>query len=411
MPSETVFWAIAAGFGLMILALVFAPLMRGRARAGRRSSYDMQVYRDQIREIDADLARGVLEAREAEASRAEVARRLLAAAEAEAGETDAATEPRAASRVVGALAIVAGLAGAVWLYATIGRPGYGDQPLEARRALMAEAYAGRPDQATAEAMIAADAAAPPAAQVAPADAAMVERLAAALEDRPDDIEGFRLLARSMAALGRWSEAHAAQARVVELRGAAATAGELVEWGELMIIAANGYVSPEAEGAIRRALEIDPGDPLGRYYAGLSAAQGGRPEIAYDLWMGLLRDGPPDAPWIAAVYGQIDEIARMAGMPPPDPPSGPTRDEMEAAAALSAEEREAMIAGMVDQLGGRLETEGGPPEDWARLIRSLGVMGRIADAAEAWDAARTAYADDPAALAVIEQAARDGEVIQ
>jgi cytochrome c-type biogenesis protein CcmH len=71
------------------LALVLAPLLRGPDRLARRASHDMQVFRDQVREIDADLARGVLSAEEAAATRIEVSRRLLAAADAEAAETAA----------------------------------------------------------------------------------------------------------------------------------------------------------------------------------------------------------------------------------------------------------------------------------------------------------------------------------
>ena len=35
----------------------------------------------------------------------------------------------------------------------------------------------------------------------------------------------------------------------------------------------------------------------------------------------------------------------------------------------------MIEGMVAQLGERLATEGGTPEEWAQLISSLAVLGR------------------------------------
>ena len=74
--------------------------------------------------------------------------------------------------------------------------------------------------------------------------------------------------------------------------------------------------------------------------------------------------------------------------------------------MPAGERQAMIEGMVDRLAGRLATEGGPPEDWAQLIRSLGVLGRAEEAGRIRDEAGDVFAGDPAALAQIAAAARD-----
>jgi cytochrome c-type biogenesis protein CcmH len=86
--------------------------------------------------------------------------------------------------------------------------------------------------------------------------------------------------------------------------------------------------------------------------------------------------------------------------------GPDADEFEAAGAMSADERQAMIEGMVGGLAEGLAAEGGPAEDWARLIRALAVLGRGDEAAEARDAAAEAHAGDAAALAVIAAAAAD-----
>ena len=100
---------------------------------------------------------------------------------------------------------------------------------------------------------------------------------------------------------------------------------------------------------------------------------------------------------------------MAGLPPPAegaPAPGPTAADISAAEAMPPADRQAMIAGMVDGLAARLAEEGGPPEDWARLIRSLGVLGRRDEATAILVEAREAHAGDAAALAEIDAAARD-----
>jgi cytochrome c-type biogenesis protein CcmH len=283
---------------------------------------------------------------------------------------------------------------------------------------MAEARANRPGQAEVEAIIASTPEeelpprpAPP--PVSAEDMAMVDRLAEAMTGRPDDLQGHRLLAGSMATLGRWAEARAAQERVVAILGDAATADDYVAWAEFMILAVNGYVSPEAESALSRAMALDPANKLGRYYSGLASLLGGRADLTWRLWTGLLEEGPPDAPWIAAIEAEIGEVARLAGMPAPDAAPGatpgPTAAEVEAAQAMTPEERQAMIEGMVAQLGARLASEGGPAEEWARLIRALGVLGRTGEASSIWGEARLAFEGDPAALDALRAAARDAGV--
>jgi cytochrome c-type biogenesis protein CcmH len=289
-------------------------------------------------------------------------------------------------------------AAAVGLYAGLGAPGLRDQPLAARQAREAAARAERPGQAAAEAMVAANAPAPP---LAGEEAELVARLEQVLKERPQDIEGHRLLARSLASLGRWPEARAAQERVVELLGDRTTAADLVDLAEARILAAGGYVSPEAEAALARALALDPEDPVARYYSGLTLLQGGRPDLAHRVWSRLLAQAPPDAPWIEPLRAGVAEAARLAGLAP-----GPSAADVEAAGAMAAEDRQAMIEGMVSGLAERLASEGGPPQDWAQLIRSLGVLGRPDEAASVLAEAREAHAGDAAALAAIEAAARD-----
>jgi cytochrome c-type biogenesis protein CcmH len=95
---------------------------------------------------------------------------------------------------------------------------------------------------------------------------------------------------------------------------------------------------------------------------------------------------------------------LAELPQPAPPRGPTAEQVEAAQAMAPEDQRAMIEGMVAGLAERLATEGGPPEDWARLIGAQIVLGRTEDAAAIAAEARTVFADLPEALALIDAAA-------
>jgi cytochrome c-type biogenesis protein CcmH len=413
-----IFWVVAGFIALAVILMVCAPLMRGGTRGTRRASYDMQVHRDQLREIDTDLARGVLTEQEAKSTRIEISRRLLAAADQEAAEADSIAAPRALSRVVVPGLIVPALLLAGGMYWVLGAPGYPDQPRDLRLQRQAEARANRPGQEEAEGIIAQrqtqdDAAAPAGSQPDPGTLAMLEQLKTVLEGHPDqEEEGRRMRARGLASIGRWSEAYEAQARLIELRGETASAQDYVDLGEWMILAAGGYVSPEAEAALNAAMTRDQRNPLGRYYSGLAMLQARRPDLTYQIWAELLEEGPPDAPWVMTIQqGGLDEVARLAGIKPAGPAPGPTRSQVEAAGEMSGADRQAMIEGMVGQLSERLAQDGGTAAEWAKLIRALGVLGRITDAGGAWEASREAYADDPAALEMLAQAARDANLTQ
>ena len=75
------FWAIVTLMSAVVAAALVIPLL-GKARSARdRREYDLAVYRDQLGEVDRDVARGVLADDQARATRTEIERRILAAAE------------------------------------------------------------------------------------------------------------------------------------------------------------------------------------------------------------------------------------------------------------------------------------------------------------------------------------------
>jgi cytochrome c-type biogenesis protein CcmH len=128
----------------------------------------------------------------------------------------------------------------------------------------------------------------------------------------------------------------------------------------------------------------------------------------------MAESTAEAPWLDPIRLQIEEVAALAGervtlaeLPQPSsaPAPGPTAEQMEAASELPPEDRAAMIEGMVAGLADRLAREGGPPEDWARLITAFGVLGRIDQAQAVYDEALGVFADDPAAIEQIEAAGR------
>lgn len=383
------------------MAILMQAYRRGDASAD--SDAALKVYRDQLAEVDRDLARAVISAADAERVKTEVSRRLLDADRARQAPI-AIGQPKVWPT---ALALIVAASAAFYTYDQIGAPGYGDLPLTDRLAAADQTYRERPNQARAEAAAPAPAAAPkPDAEFT----ALMDKLRAAVKARPDDLQGLALLAKNEAVLGNYIAARKAQEQLLTLLGDKATANDHAGLAQTMIFAAGGLVTPEAEKHLIRALELDPANPLARYFSGLMFAEIGRPDRAFALWEPLLREGPPDAPWIAPIRGMLQDTADAAGIKYQLPdPKGPSAEDIANASEMTAAERQSMIKGMVDQLETRLKTEGGPVEEWVKLIKSSATLGEKTRAKAAYEQALEAFKSDTAALGQIESAASDAGV--
>ena len=393
------FWVAAGAMGLAVAALFVLALLRARSDVQSAAAFDLKVYRDQLAEIDRDLTRGTLPADEADRLRTEVSRRLL--------DADRAAQATAPSTSRGGFAIAATLilaliGGAFWAYTRLGAPGYPDLPLAARFAMSEEMRANRPSQAEMEATASLPTPITPDAQFAE----LMAKLRTAVAARPDDAQGLELLASNEARLGNLTAARVAMESLLRVKGDTATSDDHAALAELMIMATGGLVSPEAEAALTQALTLDPTNPTARYYYGLMAAQVARFDRTFALWKPLLDQGPADAPWIAPIRAQIDDVAARAGVEftLPDPAPGPDAEALAAAQDMSPEDRQAMIEGMVAQLGDRLATEGGTVEEWARLITSLATLNRKDEAATIYAEALTKFDGSPSQQSFLREAA-------
>lgn len=395
------FWLLCALLVLAVAAAIAAPLWHERS-APVAASFDLQVYRDQLREVDRDLERGVIGAEEAQQLRNEIGRKVL-----DADRRMVMAAPATSQRVhIGAFVILAlVMAGGVALYVWKGAPTRSDLPLSKRIAIAEKTYQSRPSQAEAEA------AAPKveAPEADPEYLALVEQLREAVAKKPDDPQGLTLLATHEMRLGHMKAAKEAQQKLVDLRGDQASADELLRLSVLMIESAGGTITAEAEKVLAAALTKDPELPQGRYLLGMLQLQNGRADRAFPLWRDLLEENPQNAPWSAPIRANIEDLAWIAGHPEYVPPAeealpGPDAEAMAAAKDMSPEERAQFIGGMVAQLEDRLATQGGSPEEWARLISSLGVLGQTEKALAIYGEAQQRFGAMPEAMAQIHVAA-------
>ncbi|SDX20594.1 c-type cytochrome biogenesis protein CcmI [Roseicitreum antarcticum] len=428
-----IFWLSVGVISVMVAIVLVLTVLRGRQGAPEgTAAREIGIYRDQLREVEKDLARGIITDAEAERLRTEVQRRLLEADRGVVRAEGRGASPRSMQLL--AVAVVVGLVPlALWTYQSVGAQGFPDQPLAERLADARAIRENRPSQTEMEAQMAGGPVTAPTLE-APSGGAELEQLLAqlrsALENRPDDLQGHVLLAQNEASLGNFAAAARAQETVIQLLGDRVRADEHAVLAEYLILAAGGGVSLQAEGALERALRLDPNNALALYYSGIMFAQTGREDVTFQIWSRLHDISPGDAPWMPVIRDALPQLAQIAGqrytLPPLPAPAGsgaagqgaprpntpgPNADDIEAARDMAPEDQAAMIEGMVDRLATRLANTGGSAEEWARLIGALGVLGDTGRARAIWTEAQGIFATRDGELALIREAARSAGVAE
>jgi len=348
------FWFVAALLTFGASLAVLLPLSRRAAETDSPARADIEVYRDQLDEIDRDKTRGLIGDADAEQARAEIGRRILRLADAGAAKTGTTRT----SKLVATLAVAAVPLVSWGLYSAIGSPDMPSQPLQARL-----------DKSPADSSV----------------GELVSRAERHLAANPSDGKGWEVLAPIYLRLGRPAESVTAFRNAIRLIGsdAAREAG----LGEAIAVSQGGVVSEEARQAFERALVLDPAMPKASFYLALAMAQGGKTEEAAAAWSAMLPALPADSPWRTAVEQAIAE-AKPPAIAETEP--GPTTDQIAAAESMAPADRQAMIETMVASLDEKLRANPADREGWMRLVRSYVVLGRA-------DAARDALSRGVSAL--------------
>lgn len=378
-------WGILAVMTLAAAGFVLAPMLRRSQDVASRADYDLEIYRDQLAEIERDAARGLLSEDEAESARTEIGRRALSVSAASAGGDGAVRETRAARPrywLAVPAAVIPALAMALYLF--IGAPFLPDLPPRAAAPEQSREFLE-----------------------------LVDRLQRRMDANPSDPKGWEVLGRSLVRIRRYDQAAEAYAKAVALKPR--NADLLSRHGEALTYAGKGIVTPAAKTSFEAALKLQAGEPRARYYIALAVLQAGKRHEALSQWRALEAESPPDAEWLPILRERIAGLARELGVKIADrtksfaPRRGPTREQMEAARSMSPKERMAMVRSMVAGLAARLKKKPDDFDGWARLgqsYRTLGEYGKARDAfAKAVSlrpksvAALTAYADTLAGASV------------
>ncbi|MCP9468367.1 MAG: c-type cytochrome biogenesis protein CcmI [Nitrospira sp.] len=229
------FGLIATALIMVILGVLLRPLLKQAAGGtGMEREKTLPVYRQQFAELEQDKSSGLLTEEQYMTARQELERRLLE----EVGVTEkgaAAVQPMNVKYVALALVVLIPMASGV-LYWSLGNPVAMTHP--AAGAFSASQGDVEDDRLMAEGLN-----------------TLIERLKQKLEQNPDDVTGWTLLARSYMAMDRYAEAVPIFERAVTL--SPNDAGLLADYADALGVHQGRKLEGKPEALIQKALQLDP----------------------------------------------------------------------------------------------------------------------------------------------------------
>jgi cytochrome c-type biogenesis protein CcmH len=277
------FWAGIAVLVAIALWFVVRPLLKPRPGADvLRSQENIAFYRDQLADLEEELKSGALTADQHDKARREIEARLLEDVDVNERGVTAARPARAAAFSLLALVPI----GAFAIYLVVGAPMALDP-----RFLAENDPAHAVDRQQLE--------------------AMVERLAEKLQQEPDNLEGWVMLARSYKHFGRFDEAARAYGRVVAR--AEPNASLLADYADMLAMAQGQKLQGEPEKLIAKALELDPKHLKALALAGSVEFEKKNYAAAAEYWQRMLPLVPPDSEQAKAVNANVAEARSLAGL--------------------------------------------------------------------------------------------------
>jgi cytochrome c-type biogenesis protein CcmH len=280
------FWIVAAILTAVALIFLLVPLLRTRPPRGPSSrEANLAILRGQRGEIESDIVHGVLPGESRDEALAELVARAGEDLNVGSEAMDAPVRrPWILASVLAALLPLC----AVAIYFAVGSPA----AVDARPAAAQAPFSDRQIEA------------------------MVESLAKKVRDRPNDVEGWRLLSRSLNALGRFPEAVDAYAHLLTL--APNDPDVLADYADALAMTQGQKLAGKPAALVAQALAIDPNHPKSLALAGTAAMNSGEYRLATSYWsrlQGQLAPESDDARQVRAILAEISARAASGAKPP------------------------------------------------------------------------------------------------
>jgi cytochrome c-type biogenesis protein CcmH len=295
MNAVQIFLLLALVLTLVVLAVLWRVLWQATRPVAQSQEREqvlshVAVYREQLAELERELAQGSLDQAGFDLSHQELTQRLLE--DAPPPQSSAAPTPATNKRpklLLAGIAVLIPLM-AFSAYFLVGTPMALDPQLSAQ--------AHGDEQLTPERL-----------------ASMADQLAERLQNEPNNAEGWVMLGRIQRALARYDEADLALQKSLAL---ARNDDVMIERAEVLAQKNNGNFKGEPWAIINAVLKVDPTHGNALLLAGSAAFSEGRFKEALAYWERVKASLPPASPDAAALAEAIDQARERLGMPPLSP---------------------------------------------------------------------------------------------
>jgi cytochrome c-type biogenesis protein CcmH len=288
-----IFWLVCALLIAIALAFVLPPLLQGsdtKADESGQKEANIAVYRDQISELETDLANGIVSREQFDQDRDDIERRLLDDVTSSSAVFSKPLKPAKEGRSA-VYAVALGLPIlAVAFYLRIGNPYAAPTLATASVPATAPSANGEFSRQRIEANVAS--------------------LAKRLEQNPGDSDGWSMLGRSYTSLGRYQEASAAYAKATALRSD--DADLWADYAFALAMASDQKLQGKPLELIKKALQLDPENPKALELAGSAAFEAHDYKRAIEYWQKLLAKVPANSEVADSLNERINQAKTRGG---------------------------------------------------------------------------------------------------
>lgn len=319
----TVFVIVAAVMAAIACAWIVVPLVRGRVAPDIvREASNVAILRDQLAELDRDVAQGVIAREQYEGARRELEQRVIEESKALPAAASAPVS-HAGAKIAIAMAVIVPIAAAAIYYGLGNRSAFDPAMQVAQQAPNHEITGDQVNE-------------------------MIAKLSARLEKEPNNAEGWVILARSYYALGRMPEATRAFERATAL--VPDDAQLLADYADA-VGAVEGSLDGKAATLVDRALKVDPKQWKALALAGTAAFNRKDYATAVSYWERMKQSVPADSQIAQSAEASIAEARELGGLKATLAASSPNASEAKPApsappSASSAPLAAAAVAGEV-----------------------------------------------------------------
>ena len=290
------FWFIAGILTLGAVLAIIWPILKEKTQSEDPASFNLQVYADQLDELERDLQQGRIAKQDKESARLEIQRRILSTnSNIKENNNQNHKNPSQFSRMILAVLLAFLIPSfALGTYITMGKPGLPGQPFNNRVSQTPKPTAIATNEGQHGEIN-----------------DMITNLRAKLDKNPNDIKSWELLGKTYLMQKKYSEAASTLERALQITPS--NIGMRAAFGEALTLAADGRVTQKSESEFKAVEKHTPDDPRARYYLGLAEYQRNNLTAALRRWIALEIDTPADAPWRTMLQSRIQKAEKESGI--------------------------------------------------------------------------------------------------